>query len=477
MRGEVGRKMVLAGEFRMADAATIIDALPALEGAEPHSEFGALESRALRATLWTIISYGATQCLRVANSLILTRLLLPQAFGEMTLVITIIVGMGMLSDIGLEPSVIQSKRGDEETFLNTAWSLQAVRGGILWSVALLLAWPAARFYHDPRLVYVLPVLAMSTLITGLNSTNLLSLSRHMGIRRLFAIDFSTQVIALVVTVGWALHSATVWALVAGNVIGNIYKVAVSHQQKLVPGVRNRFCWDASCVSEIIHFGKWIFLATAFWFFALNADKLILGKLVSLSTLGVYGIAFQISDVPRAVINAFSLKVGYPFISRIIHLPMPQFRERLLRYRAYALGVGGFLLSLMVTWGGSVVLKVYPARYADARWMVPILAVGLWHTLLYQTLGPVLLSLGKSKYGAVGNAIYCLTILSGIPLGFHYFGLSGAIIAVAAGDLPLYVVTAFGATREGVKPLKQDALLTLAFVALLVCESTLRASLR
>jgi O-antigen/teichoic acid export membrane protein len=459
----------------MADTATMTGDVPAAKETRPRGEFAALESRALRATLWTIISYGATQCLRMVNSIILTRLLLPEAFGEMMVVITLIVGMGMLSDIGLEPSVVQSKRGDEIVFLNTAWTLQSVRGMLLWVVALLLAYPASIFYKDSRLLYVLPVLALSTLITGLNSTNLLSLSRHMGVRRLFAIDFSTQVVTLIVTIAWALAWPSVWALVAGNVIGNVYKVAVSHHQRLVPGMRNRFCWDASCVTEIIHFGKWIFLATAFWFFALNADKLILGRLVSLSVLGVYGIAFQMSDVPRAVINAFSLKVGYPFISRIVHLPMPEFRERLLRYRGYALIVGGFLLSLMVTWGGWAVVKLYPAKYADARWMVPILAVGLWHTLMYQTLGPVLLSLGKSKYGAIGNGAYCFTILAGIPIAFYFYGLVGAVVAVAAGDFPLYLVTAFGATREGVRPLKQDGLLTLGFVALLACEFGIRNS--
>lgn len=459
----------------MADAATITNEVAVGEENKRAGEFAALESRALRATLWTIISYGATQCLRMVNSIILTRLLMPEAFGEMIVVITLIVGMGMLSDIGLEPSVVQSKRGDEITFLNTAWTLQSVRGILLWVIALLLAYPAALFYKDPRLVYVLPVLALSTLITGLNSTNLLSLSRHMGVRRLFVIDFSTQIITLIVTIGWALVWPSVWALVAGNVAGNFYKVLVSHHERFVPGMRNRFCWDPSCLTEIIHFGKWIFLATAFWFFALNADKLILGRLVSLSVLGVYGIAFQMSDVPRAVINAFSLKVGYPFISRIIHLPMPEFRLRLLRYRGYALMIGGFLLSLMVTWGGWVAVKLYPAKYADARWMVPILAVGLWHTLMYQTLGPVLLSLGKSKYGAFGNGLYCLTILTGIPIAFHFYGLVGAVIAVAAGDFPLYLVTVFGATREGVRPLKQDGLLTLGFLTLLAIEFGIRTS--
>ncbi len=445
--------------------------------APPAHDFSALEGRALRATMWTVISYGSAQCLRLVNSMVLTRLLMPSAFGEMTLVITLIVGMTMLSDIGLEPSVIQSPRGDEPTFLNTAWTLQASRGGFLWMIAAFLAWPAAVFYKDPRLMYVLPVLALSTLITGLNSTNLLTLSRHMGVRRLFFLDFSTQIVNLIVTITWALYSPTVWALVVGNVVGNVYKVILSHHPRIVPGERNRISWDKSCVHEIIHFGKWIFLATAFHFFALNADKLILGKLVQFAVLGVYGIAFQMSDVPRAMINAFSMKVGYPFISRIIHLPMPEFRVRLLRYRGYALMVGGFLLSLMVTWGGWLIVKMYPARYDEARWMVPLLALGLWHTLMYQTMAPVLLSMGKSKYGAVGNVAFCVTIMLGIPVAFHYFGIMGAVVAVAAGDFPLYLATVFGATREGIKPLRQDMMLTAGFVILLAAEYGVKHGLR
>ncbi len=437
------------------------------------TEFAALESRALRATVWTIISYGSSQCLRVVNSLILTHLLMPTAFGEMTLVTTVIVGMTMLSDIGLEPSVIQSPRGDDPKFLNTAWTLQSIRGCILWTIALALAWPAASFYHDPRLLLVLPVLALSTLISGLFSINLLTLARHMSVRRLFAIDFSQQIFVLIVTVSCALHWRNVWALVIGNVAGSLYKLALSYQRRVTPGIRNRFLWDDASMKEIVHFGKWIFLGTAFWFFASQSDRLILGKLVPLSILGVYGIAFSISDIPRAVIYAFSQKVGYPFISRIIHLPMAEFRVKFLRYRMFALIAGGFFLSLMVSWGGWAALKVYPARYADAGWMIPVLAVGLWHTLLYQTSAPVLFSLGKSKYNAIGNACYCAAILIGIPTAFHYFGLLGAVIAVAAGDFPLYVVIQFGATREGVRPLRQDLMLTLGFLSTLAVEYGLK----
>ncbi len=437
---------------------------------------GALEKKALKATLWTVVDYGSGQGLRVVNSLVLTRLLFPDAFGLMTLVSTMIVGVTLLSDIGLAPSVIQSRRGDEPGFLNTAWTLQAIRGSLLWLAALVMAWPAAVFYHDRKLLALLPVLALNTLMTGFNSTNLLSLSRHMGVRRLFYFDFSSQVVALVVTVAWAYRWHSVWALVGGNVATNVYRLVLSHNKRLIPGVKNRFEWDRTAIKEIVGFGKWLLLGTAFTFFATQSDRLILGKLTTFTMLGIYGIAFQISDVPRSVINAFSYKVGYPFVAKIIDLPRADFRVQFLKYRRLALLVGAVLLSVMVTWG-DLLLKLYKPAYREGSWMVPILAVGLWHTLLYMTVNPVLLSLGKSKYNAVGNGAYCVAMLVSIPLAFHYFGMLGAVIAVAAGDFPLYVVTAFGGVREGIRQMRQDGEMTLVFLGLLAVEIGTRHMVR
>ena len=439
-------------------------------------EIGTLESTALRATVWTVVSYGAAQALRLANSLILTHLLAPEAFGQVTLVMTLIVGITMLSDIGLRPSVIQSARGDDPRFLNTAWTLQVLQGLGLWVVALAMTWPASMFYHDAKMRLVLPALALSMAVTGFNSTNLLSLSRHMGVRRLFFIDFSAQILSLVATVAWAFYAPSVWALVGGSLISNVYRLALSHT-RLAPGIRNRLLWDRESLKDILHFGKWIFLGTAFYFFASQSDRLILGRLVSLTMLGVYGIAFQISDVPRSMIGAFSEKVGYPFISKIIHLPLAEFRAQFLRYRLYVLLIGALLLSSMVVWGDLLIHKLYRPSYGAAAWMVPVLAAGLWHTLLYQTTRPVLFSLGKSKYNAVGNGVYCLTMVLSIPLAFHFFGLLGAVIAVAAGDFPLYLVFLFGAEREGVRPLRQDLQLTTAFLMMLGIGFGLRHAFR
>ena len=433
----------------------------------------ALEAKAIIAAIYSVLEYGCGMGMRVISSLVLTRILLPAYFGEMILVSTLIMGINLLSDVGLSPSVIQSPRGDDPLFLNTAWTIQALRGVTLWLVSFLICKPLSLYYHDRSLIYLLPVLALSTLLSGFNNTNLLTLARHMGVRRLFAIDGSTSLITLIATIAWAWKWPSVWAIVGGQIIGTIYRLALSHMSSITPGIKNQFAWDKESVHSIVHFGKWIMLGTAFFFFASQADRLILGRLISLTLLGIYGIAYQISDIPRQVLLSLGSRVFYPFIAKIIHLPLPEFREKFLRYRFLVLLAGGALLSVMVVWGNLLILKLYDSRYHQGNWMIPILAAGLWQTLLYQTTAPVLFSLGKARYNAIGNAAYCVFIVSAIFVGFHLRGMLGAVIAVAAGDLPLYVVIQFGATRERIKPLLQDLVLTGIFILMLAVCFTIR----
>jgi O-antigen/teichoic acid export membrane protein len=442
---------------------------------EPALDISSLETTAVNASVWTILEYGSGMALRVVSSLVLTRLLLPSVFGEMTLVTTLIVGITLLSDIGLGPSVIQSPRGDEPLFLNTAWTIQVVRASALWFIAVAISWPMAAFYHNTQLRLLLPVLALSTLISGFNSTNLLTLSRHMGVRRLFIIDGTASIVNLITTIVCAYVWPSVWAIVVGQLVSATYRLALSHHPSATPGIRNSLQWDPECAHSIIHFGKWIMIGTAFFFFASQADRLILGRLTTLSLLGIYGIAFSLSDIPRQVILSVGSRVAYPFIAKIIHLPREEFRAKFLHYRFYALLIGAFLLSIMVVWGHLLILKLYRSHYWEGAWMIPVLAVGLWHTLLYQTTSPVLMSMGKTKYNAIGNAAYCITMLTGIPVAFHFYGMLGAVIAVAAGDFPLYLVTQYGATRAGVSPLWQDLKATGVFLGFLAIFFLLRRS--
>ena len=88
----------------------------------------ALKKVATQGAYWTIANYGLSQALRFGSNLILTRLLFPDLFGLMSLVNVIIMGLGLFSDIGVGTSIIRSKRGNDPDFLNSAWTMQVIRG-------------------------------------------------------------------------------------------------------------------------------------------------------------------------------------------------------------------------------------------------------------------------------------------------------------------------------------------------------------
>jgi O-antigen/teichoic acid export membrane protein len=449
-----------------------------IEGVLPQEEHRVqhrrLEKQAVKGTVFVVAFYGISLSLRILSSVVLTRLFTPEYFGIITLLTTVLVGLTLFSHIGLNDSVIQSKRGDERVFLNTAWTLELLRGGGLWIITILLAWPVARFYHEPRMVLLLPALGFSCIIAGATSPSVLNLTRHMGVAKITSLELLGQTVQFVVTLVWALIQPSLWALVGGNLVSALVRMIASYF--LLPELRPRFTLDKECLRELLHFGKWILIGTALTFLAQQSDRLILGKLVSTTMLGIYGIAFALSDLPRQIILLFTSRVGYPFIAKFASHPRKDYRAVLLKYRLPVLAVGGLGLILVICTGDQVILHVYDHRYHAAAWMIGILAIGLWHTTLYSTVAPAILALSKAHYNAVANLVYCIALFSLIPLGFHFYGMLGAVAAVAFGDLPVYFVVQYSAYREKVGTFLQDALMTVCFVAALAGALALRVAL-
>jgi O-antigen/teichoic acid export membrane protein len=433
-----------------------------------------LEKQAVKGTVYIVAFYGISVALRMVSSVVLTRLFSPAYFGLMTLLTTVLVGLNLFSHIGLGDSVIQSPRGDEPVFLNTAWTLGVIRGGGLWLMTVLLAWPVARFYHEPRMMLLLPVLGFGCVISGFASPSLLTLARHLGVGKASMLELVGQLVYFVVTLIWAFFDPSLWALVGGKMASELTRTAISFF--ITPEMRPRFLLDKDCLHSLLHFGKWILIGTALTFLATQSDRLILGKLITIEALGVYGVAFALSDMPRQIIAMFCSRVGYPFIARFAQHPRNEYRSIFLKYRMPVLAVGGLGLVLVICFGDQLVLHLYDHRYRAAAWMVGVLAAGLWHTMLYSTLSPAILALSKAHYNAFANLVYCICLFTLIPLGFHYFGTLGAVVAVAAGDLPVYFVVLYAAYREKVGTFLQDAWMTGAFVMTLAGGLVLRAAL-
>jgi O-antigen/teichoic acid export membrane protein len=424
-----------------------------------------LKKLAIRGTLWTLFSYGTSNVLRLISNLILTRLLFPELFGLMALVNTIIIGLNLFSDIGFGPNIVQNKRGDDPNFLNTAWTLQIIRASIIWLFCCLLAFPLAQFYGRSELLWLLPILGLGSFIAGFQSTTLYSLSRHMQFGRLESFSLTEQVIALTVMLVWAYFNPSIWALVAGSLVGPVFRVFWTHN--LVPGgIHNHLMLEPESVKELISFGKWIFFSTASTFLGVQADRLILGKLITFAQLGVYGIALNFADLPRQVVSAISSKVLLPTFAKIADLPRWELRMRLLRNRQKVLLGAALLLTPLVCLGDLVIKTLYDRRYAEAAWMLPILALGIWPNILHESIRQSLMAIGKPKYEAFGQFSKCLLVCVGVPLGFHFLGMLGAVIVVACNDIPLYTSVSIGLTREGLSSIKQDLQITAILIGML-----------
>ena len=427
-------------------------------------QVGALEDKAKRGAFYIALFTVIGVLLRLLNSIVFSHMFVPEYFGLLALVTTILVGLNLFSHLGLQDSVVQNPRGDEAIFVNTAWSLQLIRGFGIFVVAILMAWPVARFYHSPQMVWLLPVLGFCGVIAGFASPSTLVLARHLGVRQLANLELMNQVVAFVATVIWAWFSPSIWALAGGRLIAELARTL--HSYTMMREVRPHFVTDSKVVDEIVRFGRWILVGTIFNFLALQSDRLILGKLVDLKVLALYGIAYNISDVPRMIILQFCSKVGFPFIAKFMHRSREEYSALLVRYRAPVLMAGALLLTFTICTGDLFILHVYDHRYAGAAWMVAVLSIGLWHTLLYSTVSPAIIALQKSHYNALAYAGYCVSLFLLLPLGFHWHGIFGAVVAVALSDVPVYVIYFLSARREQIFVGWQDLWTTGVFAVCL-----------
>lgn len=423
-----------------------------------------IKKLAIRGAVWTIGSYGIAQVLRFGSNLVLTHLLFPRLFGLMSLVYVFITGLHLFSDIGIGPSIIQNKRGNDPKFLNTAWTLQILRSLAIWLCCIAVAFPAATFYNEPQLLWLIPLVGLNTVINGFNSTSLFTLNRELSVREIALFELGGQIVSITVMVVWAYFNKTIWALVMGSLTSAVIQLIWSH--KMNPGAPNRLAWDSSATKEIISYGKWIFLSTVLTFLAFQSDRLILGKLFSFELLGVYSIAYSLSDIPKQLTSAVCTKVIFPTYAKFIDLPRDEFRRKIQHNRGRLLVAIAFGLAILVSFGDLVVLALYDPEYAAAGWMLPLLALGIWPLILNTTLDQALFALGNIRFVTYGVFFSFLFLALGIPIGFHFFGIVGAIAAVPFSNVPPYFVITYGLWKEKLACIAQDLKMTALLLLLI-----------
>lgn len=395
-----------------------------------------------KASAWTIFAFGSSQVLRLFSNLILTRLLLPEMFGLMALVTVVRVGVYMCSEIGLKVNIIRHENGQDPEVLNTAWTMQVIRGGILWGVICLIAWGLTysnelglvlegTLYSDSQLPMLLVVTGFVAVITGFESTKVWLLQRHMTLGRLTILDLATQFIGLIVMVAWAWFYESVWALVAGSLISALLRTLFSHF--FLVGEGNYFCWNKKIVIEFLHFGKWLFLSAIITFFALNGDRVILGGLLTAEQLGFYSIAYFLATSAKELIEKLTTNVWYPLLSLTNRENKAALIDVYYSIRAKLDIMVYFLVGLLFVTAPLIIDVLYDDRYQQAGWMLQALTITIIGSN-FRLGSTLLLSMGNPKVGTVAVAVRAVALLLMIPYGYEGYGLEGAVSAIAVNPL-------------------------------------------
>lgn len=419
-------------------------------------------STVIRASAWSMAGYGFSQCLRLGNNLVLSYLLVPEAFGIMAIINMVIVGLSMFSDVGSGPCIVQNARGDHYQFLNTAWLVGAFRGLLITLVACSVSFPIASFYELPSLVWLIPLSSLTALISGFASTSIYTLQRHLDLKSLAVLDVQSQIVGSIVMCALALYEPTVMSLVLGTLATSFARTVLSH--RMINGYHNRVEFNQADAKELFRFGKWIFLSTLLMFAALQVDRMMMGKLFDIGTLGVYGFGLAIAMLPRLMVEKLAGTILYPVLSKAARESTESFQSQLRPARGTIVSIGAAMVISVFVCCREFFNRLYHHDFHDAGEICQWLCLVSWMGMLTMTLSQALVALGRTREMAKSNAVKLPATVIASLIGFHYGQLDGFIIGLVIGAVAGHLVLMASLARIGVLLIWQDVSNSVFLVA-------------
>lgn len=281
----------------------------------------------------------------LVRTIILARLLAPDDFGLMGIALLMLSLMERFTVTGLRPALIQMK-GDIRPYLDTAWTIEVLRG-ILIGIILVLAAPfIAEFFDTPEAELIVKIMAAAMVARGCISVGIVYFQKDLEIQRRFKYEMAGVVADIGLSIGLAFVLHSVWALVYGTLAGSVALVVSSF---MLHPYRPRLRLDWKKARELYTFGKWVWAFSALEFLRENLDQLLVGRILGTASLGFYQIAFRFSQLIGRELTQVARQVVFPTFSRL-----QDEREKLQRaylettqlvaLLALPLAVGAFLLA-------------------------------------------------------------------------------------------------------------------------------------
>lgn len=386
-----------------------------------------LPQRVVHGGIWTVVDKGAGRGVDLLKTIVLARLLVPEDFGLFGIALLTQGTLDAFLWLGLDAALIQ-KAEDTKAFLNTAWTLKLVKA-LAVAVALLLAAPyVAEFFGAPGATALIRFLAVVVVVQGVENVGVVYFRKDLELSQQFRFTFTSTASGAVAAIGaaWTLGSA--WALMVGLLVRALVRTILSY---VLHSFRPRLDLRRRRVGDLIDFGKWMLGARVFGFGATQGDDILVGRALSAGALGVYQLAYRLSNAVATEVSHAISSVTFPAFSKL--------QDESERLRSGFTATVSVTASLVVPLSVGLILFIpdFVRFVLGDKWVaavipVQILAVAGLLRALSACWGPLYLSRAQTHNEFWKQMIRAvLTLAPALPL-VALFGIEGMAFSVVLG---------------------------------------------
>jgi lipopolysaccharide exporter len=395
----------------------------------------------------TTFAFGLQGIIRLGSSLVLTRVLLPEAYGIITILVSILYIISNIIDTNVTLFIVRDKNAELPRYLNTAWTMRFIRstlsGLFLFAFAPLIA---SKIYDLPSVAWPLRVFSLWFFLEAFESMSFpLSVRRKQARLQIYSDLFSTAVsTAFSVVYCYIYH--TFWGMAFGMLLNRLIMTILSFQ--FYKELRPRFLIDKAAAREVLSFSKYT-VPSSFLSLGLNQfDKVGILRLFDLRLLGFYGLASNIASSIEQVIIKISQSVLYPRCAQMFREDPTSATRRfytentklfacILGMPAVVIGCAQFLISLL-----------YNSTYSQVGGILQALAVRALIQAFISGSEDLLISAGEFHVILVGNILRAIWIVPASLIGYHFGGFLGFVYGLALIGLPPLVYNLWLQNRKG-----------------------------
>ena len=371
--------------------------------------------------------------IRLGSNLLLARMLSPEAFAITGLAMTVIFTFNMLSDGGFKAFILRHEEGESDKLLSTLWTVKLFRDIVLAIILFFSSDTIAVFFGIPEMSLVLKVLCLNFLFEGIKPMTDLLAERRNKVATVMYLHFGCYIFSTLVTLVGVYFYRSYWAIIVG-MISNMAFMAISGY--LFLGANGAYIsLDRKICKEFLAWAKFIIPSSIITLLLMQLDKIILGRALSVTELGLYYVAFNFSAASLTLVIQYARKVMEPYMASVYRDDPSAYADKYYAFRMKLSLLMAFAVGLLSGCSYIFFDILYDDRYVSASYYLSILLIAPVFALISYPSELCLILHGLVRMTLISNIIRLLWFILAAFTAYHFFGVFGLLLAIGLVDLP------------------------------------------